>query len=328
MTRSFPRDPSSRLVRISPPGNDASATLDVVFVHGLGGSIDTTWGAGESTWLHWLSDDHPGAVIWSLGYPAAATKWTDRGSGMSLPDRVPTLIDRLRDNGIGSRKVAFVCHSLGGLIVKQMLRHAEGVQLLDIQTISTSTMGVAFLATPHSGSTLATFIGTVGPARPTLTTLSLRAHCSHLEELGNWYRQNAGALGIQTVAYRETRKTRRWFGAVLVVNPTSANPGITDCVTTPIDADHSSIAKPQDRDADVYLGISRFITRLQDRAASEQDAKAESGLNSLESAITPPADLVEKIREIDAMKDMGLITSGEVAEVRTGILYKHYGILQ
>jgi pimeloyl-ACP methyl ester carboxylesterase len=324
--RSLRSDDSSQLVRISSPDNEATAELDVVFVHGLGGSLDSTWGVGEATWLHWLSRDHPNVVIWSLGYPAATTKWTDGGNGMSLPERVPTLLDRLLDNGIGSRKVAFVCHSLGGLIVKQMLRHAADMHLLRLQAISESTMGVAFLATPHSGSTLATFAGAIGPARPTRATLALRAHCPHLQELGDWYRQNANMLGIETVAYRESRKTRRWLGAVLVVNPTSADPGVANCVTVAIDADHISIAKPRDRDADVYLGISRFISGLCDRAAAAKVEKAASGLHRFEDAITPPTDLVEQIREVEAMKDMGLITSGDVAEVRSGLLQKHYGI--
>ncbi|MFP3786349.1 hypothetical protein, partial [Burkholderia sp. SIMBA_024] len=92
-------------------------------------------------------------------------------------------------------------------------------------------------------------MGTVLPARPTRTTLSLRANCPHLQELGDWYRQNATTLGIETAAYSETRKTRWLLGAVLVVNSTSANPGVINCVPVAIDADHNSIAKPQDRDA-------------------------------------------------------------------------------
>jgi hypothetical protein len=51
-----------------------------------------------------------------------------------------------------SRPILFVCHSLGGVIVKEMLRQACHCQDDDLRVVSESTIGVVFFGTPHSGA--------------------------------------------------------------------------------------------------------------------------------------------------------------------------------
>lgn len=51
------------------------------------------------------------------------------------------------------RKLIFVCHSLGGLLVKQAL--VLGGQSPNRQAIQASTIGIIFLGTPHGGASLA-----------------------------------------------------------------------------------------------------------------------------------------------------------------------------
>ena len=71
--------------------------------------------------------------VWSLGYAASPTKWArargwfsarwrDSGHGMALPDRAVQVLDLLVQRGLGQRPLMFICHSLGGLVAKQVLR--------------------------------------------------------------------------------------------------------------------------------------------------------------------------------------------------------------
>jgi hypothetical protein len=304
--------------------------LDVVFVHGLAGDDTATWtvrGASDS-WLEWLGQDIPSIEVWSLRYPAGATKWTTAGEGMALSDRAAGLIPTMLYYGIGSRGTVFVCHSLGGLIVKQILRHSADMAMPAWSPIATSTLGVAFLATPHSGSTLASFLKVVPLSRPTRTALALTAHCPHLKELSDWYRQNAERLDIETTAYAESRRLKRGFRLVTVVTTTSADPGIAGCITTSLDSDHMDIAKPPDRATDVYRGVETFIRRQVTRA--DRTTSAPSSLDDTppdaQAPVAPPPDLVQKIREVQAMGEMQLIDQFEVKELKMGILNRYYGV--
>ncbi|MFI7027010.1 esterase/lipase family protein [Micromonospora sp. NPDC049900] len=321
------------LRRVAPQEGSTPPLLDVVFVHGLGGDGDGTWRPkGAESWLGWLAEDLPSIAVWSLSYPAGATKWTAEGEGMAIPERASNLIPTLLYYGIGSRQTVFICHSLGGLIVKQILRHSSEMAVPEWTAVAESTLGVAFLATPHSGSNLATFVKILAVSRPTRTALALTAHCPHLKELADWYRQNAGRLGIETAAYAESRKVKRWFRMVTVVTTTSADPGIDGCITTSVDADHIDISKPSSRETDTYRGIETFLRRQLARAAAASGATptATTALTdagpSLPGAAAPPAELVRQIRELQAMGDLNLLDPGEVSALKIGIVNRYYGV--
>ena len=310
----------------STPGHAGPPPLvDVVFVHGLGGDDTSTWtpdGASES-WLDWLVQDIPAIAVWSLRYPAGWTKWTAEGEGMALPDRAANLIPTMLYHGIGSRNTVFVCHSLGGLIVKQILRHSCEMAIPEWQEIADSTLGVAFLATPHAGSSLATFAKVVELSRPTRTLLARTANCPHLKELADWYRQNAMRLDIETAAYAESRKVRRGIRLFMVVTATSANPGTAGCIVISIDADHIDICKPVSRETDIYRGIETFIRRQLTRTPSPNGpapATPASPVPAEAAAITPPPELIREILEVQAIGDMKLLDPFEVKKLKMDIL--------
>ena len=111
----------------------------MIFIHGLGGDAFGTWRGGKedsSSWPHWLGQEFPDVGVWSLDYAASPTRFArvlglfwkrkqDSGYSMALPDRASQVLDLMVQHRLGERPLLFVCHSLGGLLVKQILRKAD-----------------------------------------------------------------------------------------------------------------------------------------------------------------------------------------------------------
>jgi len=265
----------AELLPISSP-LAAERQLDVVFVHGLGGDPRATWRSGtdeNTSWPHWLALEFGSQVgVWSLGYAAAPTRWEgvrvpffggkdpDAGAAMSLPRRAENALDRLVGAGIGQRPVCFISHSLGGLLVKSILRRSADSQFAPerLQVVE-QCRGVLFLATPHHGSRLADLAVALKVYLPSVSTLDLKDNDDHLMDLYEWYRSYAPSHHILTRSYYENKETK---GVVIVVPRSSADPGDageTALGNTPLDRDHLEISKPRNRQDQVYIGSTQFI---------------------------------------------------------------------
>jgi protein SERAC1 len=197
--------PTLRLYKISD-ATPGPKTSHIVFVHGLTGSATDTWGAvtdGSRFWPKWLADDLPFADVWILDYPADLFWWAASGANMALPDRARSVIDYIVNNGVGRRPLTFVTHSLGGLLVKAMLRGAQSFSNKNWKHLLGNMRGIAFLGTPHSGASLGTLARALSALGITHNATQLRSNEPHLRELSAWYSQNAEALGIRTLAYYE-----------------------------------------------------------------------------------------------------------------------------
>jgi len=148
---------SPGLQRVAGCDNDRRLA-DVVFIHGLGGGSHTTWAAGgrrELFWPVWLAAEFPDLGIWTLGYDANPSGW--QSESMPLADRGITVLQQLSSDGLGERPLIFVVHSMGGIVLKQMFREAETTGPERFKKIPHQIVAIVFIATPHSGSQLATF---------------------------------------------------------------------------------------------------------------------------------------------------------------------------
>jgi pimeloyl-ACP methyl ester carboxylesterase len=143
----------SRLIKIADWSGEKRG--NVVFVHGLGGHPYDTWrrAPGDDTfWPVWLAEDVKGLSVYSLGYISPPTNWL--GTAMPLLDEAANVLRLLlSETDLQTGPIAFICHSLGGLIVKQVLR-AANEQKSDpgIADFLVRTRQVIFIATPHTGS--------------------------------------------------------------------------------------------------------------------------------------------------------------------------------
>ena len=246
--------------------DDEARRADVVFLHGLGGDAFTTWRYGEddsTSWPCWMGEEFPEVGVWSLGYAASPTmrfSWwrrlfqgfsaesSDIGHALSLPDRAGQVLDLMVNRGFGARPILFVCHSLGGLLAKQLLRKAgDSRDDAKKHAIFDHVRAVLFLATPHAGAKIASIVTSLSKiAGPTASMRNLQVDDAHLRDLHDWYRQHSADPGIETRAYFETKACFH----VKIVSESSAHPGVGPAPVG-LDEDHLSIAKPRQADEQV-----------------------------------------------------------------------------
>jgi hypothetical protein len=268
--------------------DDAGRVGDVVFVHGLGGNPRAYWMADrnkpETFWPAWIGADVAGVGVWSLGYDAAQFAW--QGSAMPLFDRAKNALALLDADRIGDRPIVFITHSMGGLLVKQMIQH--GLTLGDSRwkAITNQTRGVCFIATPHSGADLANYVKFLAKFLATIAVEDLKANAPQLRGLNEWYRNHAFSR-FKTEVYCE-KKVTGWKGlGVIVVDDRSADPGLPGVTPIPLDEDHLSICKPESRATLLYKRVLRFVKECLINPAHEVDNNFPLALY-VGGAKTPP----------------------------------------
>ena len=286
----------------------------VVFVHGLSGSIEGTWTCSASgstvVWPSWLAEDNLGVAVWLVEYQAARTNWG--GYGTSIPDRADGILARLlAEPSLKRGDVIFVAHSLGGLIVEQVLRNAQREAGSDgrARDFLARVKRVAFLGTPHRGSIWATLAAKCGLLlRASDATRDLQSDNPLLKDLNRWYRRFSRENGIQNLLLVESRPERvlgvslpKFFGRA--VSEESADGGFHE---TPIlvDESHSEICKPSSREANVYVLVREFVSRPHD-----------NGLR-----VTRANEVLEgQIKELQSLRGSTDRQTAEIAELKNAI---------
>lgn len=150
--------------------NDGKS-IDVVAVHGLQGDPYKTWEHDNgSIWLRdFLPADIPLARIMTFGYESTVAF---SKSVAKLEDKSLELLNRLSaergEAGMsigGRRPIVFICHNLGGVLVKKalILAHERSSDLY-YKDIVDNTRAIIFLGVPHNGIDSAWWANFVGKA--------------------------------------------------------------------------------------------------------------------------------------------------------------------
>ena len=233
--------------------------IDVVFIHGLKVpkfGRKTQWGGpppSEFYWPEWINTDVPTSRVGILTYRSDALRFDDKG--LHIEDQALALLADLATAGIGERPVVFIAHSLGGLLVKELLlrsRYETNAQ----QLIAAACRGVVFIATPHYGSAIARIASEAFPSNATELLKSLSDEDRHIVHLSARYSQWVSCVPqMQHVVFAEGRKTHGFQ----IVDARSADPGIGNAKFKTIDADHNEIALPANRESPLYVGILALL---------------------------------------------------------------------
>jgi hypothetical protein len=167
----------------------------VIFVHGLGGDPFATWwhdsDRPKESWPFWLAEEMPEVQAHCLEYEAAPANWL--GPSLPLVERAQNVLAVLLGMGIGKRPIVFICHSLGGLVIKQMLRKTQDENIEAWHQLAKQIKAVVFLGTPHRGAKLADSLFRLGKylgASP--SERDLQTHNKLLKDLNEWFAGHVG----------------------------------------------------------------------------------------------------------------------------------------
>jgi len=255
--------------------------VDIVAVHGLNGDAYNTWTTKVGTC--WLKDSKllPKAVknsrIMTFGYNANATSFMGSTSSDRILQHAQTLVAQLEaDRALADasrRPLIFICHSLGGIIVKRALAYSASrtsKKIAHLHSIYVSTYSILFLGTPHNGSSKAQLasigrrlLDTVAPSRVWDTDGQLvDALKEGSETLQNITDQFAPLMKrFHVYFFWEQEKTNLGTSWGYVVDEHSAAPILDDTERSGIAASHTEMCKFESTSASGYITVVSAVMR-------------------------------------------------------------------
>uniref|UniRef100_K3WNH7 Protein SERAC1 n=1 Tax=Globisporangium ultimum (strain ATCC 200006 / CBS 805.95 / DAOM BR144) TaxID=431595 RepID=K3WNH7_GLOUD len=266
--------------------------VDVVLIHGLLGCPYETWMCGDDETTMWaqqwllpdLQRDGTNPRVLSIGYDAQLLSSDSAWSTMSFESTSHEIRKKLNAArvGTGDRPVIFVTHSLGGVLLKQVLHDSMVESPQEDGSLVDNVNGVLFYGVPHHGSPVAQMIHAFRPRSLGINQHPVTEHLHgtpHSEMLNDWCAALFEEKGIPALSIGESVPCRLPVIGVeaLVVPPSSANPGFGDFVTVP-DATHMSVCKPSAQSDLRYTLAYEFIAKR--ATASNEVASRTSDMAS------------------------------------------------
>ena len=254
-------------------------------MHGLEENLTEAW-KDPVTQILWLRDllpqDLPTARILSYGYHAVATSFYGQGSADRIQQHAQTLVAELQaDRALedcSARPIIFICHGLGGILVKKALaysstRTSKAVQHL--YSIYISTYAILFFGTPHHGADTAAWLGLAGKrsfmtklrhSDKSALLLSVEKDCETLQTITEHFNHLMKRFKIFFLWEELQTEIGDRYG--YVVEESSAAPIVDDTERAGIDADHIQMIRFSSQKSSSYRIIVEALRRYCDAAPS------------------------------------------------------------
>lgn len=196
--------------------------------------------------------------------------------------------------GTADKPIIFICHSLGGIIVKRALSYAQtrtGHKVSHDYSIFSCTYGILFFGTPHHGSEKATWLNyllktgaVAGLARPSSgksdLVSALQYESETLQNITDYFVPIMRHFRIYY--FWEQRKTDlKVLGRDYIVSQESAAPTHDDTERAGIDADHSGMVKFEDPSGQGFRMAVDALLRYAAEATAAIGRRREEAENTL-----------------------------------------------
>lgn len=215
----------------------------------------------------WLPKDCSNLRILGVNYWSSLSEWLERCPMQTadIETRAAELAPNFIDAGVGKKNipVVWLAHSMGGLIVKQLLADAAKNEDIVYKNVCENTKAILFYSTPHKGSALATMPRAAAAVLwPSNDVRQLQENSPVLLELHNAFIKYADAYGWETISFAETMPTLVTAFKVPVhfVEANSADLGRGVFYQLPLD--HLSICKPATRQSVLYTAVLDVLLRV------------------------------------------------------------------
>lgn len=279
----------------SPHQDMEYASVDIILVHGINGGASWTFRQHDTqkhkpiitqekrtqlytqanntgmldnlyTWCwptDWLVPKlNVNARVLAMDYRSHWFTWeannTKIDQGRTIDEHSMEIASILKAAGVGKRPIIWIAHSMGGLIVKNVITNKElgGTEILS------STCGIVFLSVPHHGSQLASrtgFFKTI--LKPTKEILDLVENSQALLNLQANFENVMKKRNISILSLNETEPMKKNGFKVTFVEPKSADIGIGSFHEI-ADTTHMDICKPKSRDCKSFKLILGFVQEV------------------------------------------------------------------
>ncbi|MCJ1392169.1 hypothetical protein MMC18_005036 [Xylographa bjoerkii] len=266
------------------------ATVDIVFVHGLGGSSHKSWSKDRNPELFWPQKWLPSepaisaARIFSFGYNAAfQSRSTGKDNILNISDFAKDLLfsmkfaagDKGKQLNMGQLPIIFVAHSMGGLVVKKALILGQYDQ--HYKDMVQAIRAVLFLSTPHRGTNLAEILNRIltvsvfGHSRKQYIS-ELKSNSLVLQEINEQFRNLAPRLAI--VSFYETFETTVGPIKMMVLQKDSSILGYPEEISMPLNADHHDVCKYTSQKDPSYISVRNVLSHLLEQFQSDDNSKS------------------------------------------------------
>ncbi|KAJ5371988.1 hypothetical protein N7517_003994 [Penicillium concentricum] len=241
---------------------------------------------GATTGVFWpgdlLKDDLPQARIMTFGYNTNVQQGyhaVNQGNIFSHARNLLYVLEAKRRK-VPARRLIFVAHSLGGILVKEALRRSEHDPDEAIRKIYSSTIGIFFFGTPHRGSREWASLGEgVARVASSLLGMDVNSEVVHAllptgpelelcrESFAVQWEQRRAALAVRTFQESKGMSGIRWGGLnQLIVPPDSSTLDHPSQRARTLDGNHMTMVKFSGRSDKGYEMVKDDLEELMTKA--------------------------------------------------------------